>query len=125
MAEVSALRLIIIAGASFSEVITWEIDNVLVPLPSGTTAEAKVRPQLYSDEVLVRFSTSPGVDDGTIVLTDPGVTTLSLTPSQTALLAPITDAVFDIKYTFTGGQVIVKLDNGHGLVDIRSASTRP
>ena len=129
MAEVtvSSIRLSIIIGATYSTAITWrDEEGELVPLPTGTTAEAKVRPRLYSDEVLFRFTTTPvDATDGLIVLTDPGITTLSLTATKTALLLPfiITDAHFDIRYVFTTGRVEVKL-RGVGFVDIQLPSTR-
>ena len=119
------IRLVIVNGASFSETITWTLDGTLVPLPVGTIAEAKVRESVESSVVLLRFSTSPGATDGSIVLSDPGVTTLSLTPAQTALLTPINDAVWDLKYTFATGVVIMKLTDGRGRVDILPAVTRP
>jgi len=122
---VHALRLVIVNGASFSETITWTSNGTLVALPVGTIAEAKVRESVESSIVLLRFSTAPGATDGLIVLSDPGVTTLSLTPAKTALLTPILDAVFDIKYTFAGGTVIMKLVDGKGRVDILPAVTRP
>ena len=129
MAEqiVQALTMTIIIGATFTETITWkDAAGTLVPLPLGTTAESKVRSSLYDDDVIVRFASSPGVNDGLIVLTNPGVTTLSLTAAQTAQLQAITGAVFDIKYTFptVPPGVVVKLDQGQGLVEIREAVTR-
>jgi hypothetical protein len=130
MAEVtvSSIRLSIIVGATFSTAITWRDEaGTLVPLPTGTTAEAKVRPRLYSDEVLFRFTTSPsGTTDGLIAFTDPGITTLSMTATKTALLEAmvITDAVFDIRYLFTGGLVVLKLTEGTGRVDVRLPTTR-
>lgn len=125
---VSALRLIIRCGASFLETITWkDAAGVLMPFPVGTEAEVKVRPVLASVTVLLRFSTDPGPTDGLIVLTNPGVTTLSLTAAQTAALEPTTNAVFDIKYTFPGSPpvVVFKLNDGQGLVDIQQVVTRP
>ena len=127
MAEqiVQALTMTIIIGATFTETITWkDTAGDLVPFPLGTTAESKVRSSLYDDDVIVRFASSPGVGDGLIVLTDPGVTTLSLTAAQTVLLQAISGAVFDIKYTFADGRVLVKLDQGTGLVEIREVVTR-
>lgn len=122
---VHVLRLVIINGASFSETITWTSNGVLVPLPVGTIAEAKVRESVEATAVLFRFSTAPGATDGLITLSDPGVTTLSITPAKTALLTPILDAVFDIKYTFASGTVITKLTDGKGRVDILPVVTRP
>jgi len=128
MAEttVSSIRLTILIGASFSESITWkDAAGVLVPFPGGTTAEAKVRPYLYSDDVLLFFTTTPvGPMDGLITLTSPGVTTLSMAAAKTALLQPVIGAIFDIRYTFAGPNVVVKLDNRQGFVDIRGVSTR-
>ena len=127
MAEqiVSALTITIVIGATFTESITWkDAAGTLVPLPLGTTAESKVRSSLYDEDVILRFATSPGAGDGLIVLTSPGITTLSLTATQTALLQAITGAVFDIKYTFADGRVVVKLDQGQGLVEIREVVTR-
>ena len=123
---VSAIRMVIQIGSTFSEVITWrDAAGVLVPLPGGTTAEAKVRPYLYSDEVILRFSTTPTPpNDGLITLTSPGVTTLSLTSAQTAVLTPAIGLVFDLRYVFAGPNVVVKLDNRQGFVDIRGVSTR-
>lgn len=122
---VSALRLSILIGASYAETITWKSEGVLVPFPAGTTAEIKVRPTLASETVLLRFSTSPTATDGLLVLIDPGVLELSLTEEQTAELAPVCDAVFDIKYSFPTGQDVVKLTDGKGLVDIHLIVTRP
>jgi len=115
----------IVIGASFSESITWrDAAGVLVPLPGGTTAEAKVRPYLYSEEVILRFSTTPTPpNDGLITLTTPGVTTLSLTAAQTAALIPAIGLIFDLRYVFAGSNVVVKLDNRQGFVDIRGVST--
>ena len=106
MAEqiVSALTMTIIIGATFTETITWtDAAGTLVPFPLGTTAESIVRSSLYDEDVIVRFAFEFGPSDGLIVLTNPGVTTLSLTAAQTALLQAITGAVFDIKYTFSDG----------------------
>lgn len=122
---VYALKIIIIAGASFEETITWKVDDVLVPFPAGTEAEAKIRRTLAETTAVVTFSTSPTASQGLIVLTDPGVATLSLTPELTAPLIPMEEAVFDIKYIFPTGETIIKLTNGQGLVDIRAAVTRP
>lgn len=131
MAEtiVSAITLDIIIGATFETVITWMDEaETLVPLPPGTLAEAKVRPALSDDDVLCRFSTDPDPSDGVLTLVDPGVTRFLMSAANTELLAPITDAVFDIKYTFEPGtpteRVIVKLAGGQGLVNIGAAVTR-
>lgn len=123
-AIVPAIRLVIIKGASFREVLTWKSGGVLVPLPSGTTAEMKIRPKLLSDTVLARFSTSPGATDGLITLSDPGLTILTMEIANTALLTAAKDAVFDIRYVFAGNNVVIKLDNGQGICDIRTAATR-
>lgn len=124
MATVSALTFTITIGASFSSQITWKDSlGALVPLPSGTICEAHVRPYLFSQDLLIRFSTTPGPADGLITLTDPGVTQLSLSPAQTALLTPLTDAVIDLKYTFPDGRVVMKLDAGTGLVTIQGVVT--
>lgn len=127
MAEVvvTAFRLEIVIGASFAWQFSWKSDDVLVPLPAGTTALCQVRPSLYDDDVLAQFMTTPVLPgDGLITLTDPGVTALSMEPEQTALLLPVNDAVFDIQYTFTTGEVLVKLGNGQGLLTIRGAVTQ-
>jgi len=122
---VSSIVLEIFIGASFTTEIIWRDENGdLVPLPSGTIVEATVRPRLYSEEVLCRFSTDPETDEGNIDLTDPGVTTLTMTPENTVLLSPITGAVFDLRYEFAGGIIIPKLTQGTGLVNIRMLATR-
>jgi len=126
MAEaiVPAIRLTIIIGESYADALTWKANNVPVPLPVGTTAEIKVRPKLMSSTVLARFSTAPGATDGLITLLDPGITGLSMSPANTALLTAANDAVFDIKYTFAGNNVVIKLANGRGRCDILTAVTR-
>lgn len=124
--RVTAFRLEITIGESFLETITWkDANDVLVPFPSGTTAEIKVRPRLLSEVVLLRFtSVSPAAHEGLLTLVSPGVTQLSLTPTASGALTPTVNAVFDIRYVFPSGLVDIKLQDGKGYMSFVKAVTR-
>lgn len=111
-------------GATFDLTLTWnDLDGFPVPMPSFT-AQAMLRKESKNGALAFLFSTSPGLNDGTIILhATNGTVRLTASSDKTATLAEGRYG-YDLEITDPGPSPDVVYRLVEGFITVTREATR-